>query len=193
MATPHSRRRLRKIELPRTHLVQLLVVLAIAVLPLIGGAFFIGRGIQGIQTIASLTNAVAPVFAIGLGLVLMSLFFYLMRRLERLQKSGEMRVLIGVFRCERHRRRLSLLRTLSYLILVSGFGISSIYLASPEIIIFRIIPAVFGVVYVNSMIYANLSGRLQLVRQANGHTWLSGFGKPFVDSLPPYPHGAERR
>jgi hypothetical protein len=176
----------------KLNLGQQLTVLVILGLAANGAAFFVGRGIQGILQSTSLINAVAPVSLIGLGLILVGTFLYLLGRLKPLQKSRQMRVSIGVFRCERHQRQLSILRALNYVILVCCLGVSSIYLAKPEIILFRILPLLFGLIFANTIVYSRLSGRLQLVRQAESHSWLSGFGKPFVDSLPPYPHAAER-
>ncbi len=183
------RRQLRQFAPPRVQL----TVFAIAMLVGVSGiaaSGLISSAIQSVQ--ARTTPKFATTLTVVLGAMLLCVLLYLFWLLDGLSRSRAKRISIAVFRCDRHRRQLSKLHGLSYFILACSLAIGSVYWSSPEMILFRVLPATLGLIYVSTISYASLAGKLFFVRQVNGHNWLRGFGKPFVDSLPPYPHTAER-
>jgi hypothetical protein len=50
----------------------------------------------------------------------------------------------------------------------------------------------YGLIFYTLRILYPRKVKIEIARIEGGVVWLSGFGKPFVDSLPPYPHAAER-
>ncbi len=102
------------------------------------------------------------------------------------------KIVLEYWLCANHRRRHDKVVITFLLCVVGAVGIflSDLYISFEHPLI--VVSAEFGLVVVGFIALSRREFRHAVTKHESGQVWLSGFGKPFVDSLPPYPHAAER-